>query len=229
MNWIDYTILAVLGLSVLVGLWRGLVSEVLALVIWVAAFWVAWLLGPTLAARLTVITLPALRVAAAYAGCFVLVLVLGAILRYVVRRLLEGSGLSGTDRLLGMLFGFVRGALLVCVLVFLGQFTGLTREPLWRQSALLPPFQSATIWLGQQVPPELRSHFQPAAAAEALRSQLNPVAVSDAVRRQLDSPAVTSALHGALNTTAALPAALRKPLPGVAPAPAATVSPTNHP
>jgi membrane protein required for colicin V production len=228
MNWIDYTILAVLGFSVLVGLWRGLVSEVLALVIWVAAFWVAWLLGPTVAARLTAITLPALRVAAGYAACFVLVLVLGAILRYVVRRLLEGSGLSGTDRLLGMLFGFVRGALLVCVLVFLCQFTSLTREPLWQQSVLLPPFQSATIWLGQQVPPDLRAHFQPAAAADALREHLNPAAVSSAVRGQLDSPVVTGALHAALSPTAPSDAPHR-PSRGGAPAPAATAPSPNHP
>lgn len=228
MNWIDYAILAVLGLSVLVGLFRGLVSEVLALVIWAAAFWVAWLLGPTVAARLTVITLPALRVAAGYASCFVVVLVLGAILRYVVRRLLEGSGLSGTDRLLGMLFGFVRGALLVCVVVFLCQFTGVTREPFWQQSVLLPPFQSATIWLGQQVPPDVRAHFQPNAAADALRAHLNPAAVSNAVRGQLASPAVTNAVHAALSP-AALSHALAAPLSEGAPAPAASASSPNHP
>ncbi|MGP1667661.1 MAG: CvpA family protein, partial [Rhodanobacter sp.] len=46
MNWVDYAIIGVLGLSVVIGLWRGLVSEVLALAIWAAAFWVAWWLGP---------------------------------------------------------------------------------------------------------------------------------------------------------------------------------------
>ena len=49
MNWADYTILAVLGLSVLMGLWRGFIGEVLALACWACAFWVAWLFGPTLA------------------------------------------------------------------------------------------------------------------------------------------------------------------------------------
>ncbi|MGN6282393.1 CvpA family protein, partial [Frateuria sp.] len=62
MNWIDFTILAVLALSVLVGLWRGLVSEVLSLVAWVAAFWVAWTFGPVVAAHFEhSISLPAAR------------------------------------------------------------------------------------------------------------------------------------------------------------------------
>jgi Uncharacterized membrane protein, required for colicin V production len=234
MNWIDYTILGVLGLSVLIGLWRGLVSEVLALVIWIAAFWAAWLLGPTVSAHLDVISHPALRMAAGYALCFVLVLVLGALLRFLIHRLLVSTGLSGTDRLFGMVFGLARGVLLVCVLVFLCQFTTFTREPPWRQSLLLPPFQSATIWLGQQVPPSVREHFHPAAMSDSLRGKLDPAAMSNAVREHLDPAAISDALHGKLGP-ADPSEALRKPLPatistpGAAPAPAATVSPSNHP
>lgn len=234
MNWIDLTILCVLGLSVLIGLFRGLVSEVLALVIWVAAFWVAWLFGPMVSARLVMITTPMLREAAGYALCFVVVLVLGAFLRFFVQRLLVSTGLSGTDRLLGMVFGFARGALIVCVLVFLCQFTSFTREPLWRQSVLLPPFQNATIWLSQQVPPSVREHLNAAAATNSLRDHLNPASVSSTLRGQLDSPALSNALHGHLDP-AALPEALRSQLPatistsGATPAPATTVSSSNSP
>ncbi|MEW9624856.1 CvpA family protein [Rhodanobacter geophilus] len=234
MNWIDLTILCVLGLSVLIGLFRGLVSEVLALVIWAAAFWVAWLFGPTVSARLGMITTPMLREAAGYALCFVLVLVLGALLRFFVQRLLASTGLSGTDRLLGMVFGFVRGALIVCVLVFLCQFTSFAREPMWRQSVLLPPFQDATIWLGQQVPSSVREHFHPAAMSDSLRGKLDPTAVSSALRGRLDPSAVSNALRGKLDP-AALPDALRRQppatisTPGAAPAPATTASPSNHP
>ena len=203
MNWIDLTILGVLGLSVLIGLFRGLVSEVLALAIWIAAVWLAWLFGPAVSARLEAISIPALRVAAGYALCFVLVLLLGALLRYFVHKLLVSTGLSGTDRLLGMLFGLARGVLLVCVLVFLCQFTTLTREPLWQQSTLLPPFQSATIWLGQQVPPGVREHFRPAAVSDSLRAHINPAAAAQALGK--------------------LPAVLP------APASAATVSSKPHP
>lgn len=234
MNWIDLTILGVLGLSVLVGLFRGFVSEVLALVIWAAAFWVAWLFGPMVSAHLVMIAMPMLREAAGYALCFVLVLILGAFLRFFVQRLLISTGLSGTDRLFGMVFGFARGALIVCVLVFLCQFTSFTREPLWRQSVLLPPFQNATIWLGQQVPPSVREHLNAAAATNPLGDRLNPASVSSVLRGQLDSPGLSNALHGHLDTSA-LPEALRSRLPaaistpGTAPAPAATVPSPNSP
>lgn len=221
MNWIDLTILAVLGLSVLVGLFRGFVSEVLALVIWIAAFWFAWLFGPVVSAHLTMITMPMLRAAAGYAACFVLVLVLGAFLRFFVQRLLVSTGLSGTDRLFGMVFGFARGALIVCVLVFLCQFTSFTREPLWQQSVLLPPFQSATIWLGQQVPPSVRQHFNAAAATKALGDRLNPASVSSVLRAHLDPSALRAALRNQSPATISTS--------GETPAPASTVPPSNHP
>ena len=169
MNWTDYIIIGGRGLSVMVGLWRGLVSEVLALVIWVAAFWVAWWLGPTVAARFEhVIELPSARIIVAYALCFVAVLIVGALLRFVISRLIEGTGLSGTDRLLGMLFGFARGVLLVTLLVFLLGFTAFTRDPWWQHSVLLPHFQQAAAWIGQRVPADVGRYLNPQRVLEHL-------------------------------------------------------------
>lgn len=207
MNWIDYFIVAVLALSVLVGLWRGLVSEVLSLLTLLAAAWAAWALGPSVASRMSFIDLPAIRTAAGYATCFILVLVLGALVRYLVRKLMASAGLSGTDRVLGMVFGLARGVLLVCVLVFLAQFTVLTRDPPWQQSMLLPPFQRATIWLGQQVPASVREHLDPGAVSHDVRGQLDQVKVGDVLRKV---PGIV-------------------PAPAVAPAPATSVSSSNHP
>ncbi|MCU7375984.1 CvpA family protein [Paucibacter sp. O1-1] len=108
MNWADYTIPGVLGLSVVVGLWRGLVSEVMALVCWAASFWVAWMFGEPLSRQFTAIDVPSARLLLAYGLCFFGVLVVGAIPSFIVRKLVSGSGLSGTDRLLGMMFGLAR-------------------------------------------------------------------------------------------------------------------------
>ncbi|MGY3039118.1 membrane protein required for colicin V production [Rhodanobacter sp. TND4EL1] len=169
MNWTDYIILGVLALSVLVGLWRGLISEVLALVIWVAAFWVAWTFGPAVAQHFDhLIELPSARIIVGYGLCFVAVLILGALLRFVISKLVEGTGLSGTDRLLGMIFGFVRGVLLVTLIVFLVGFTAFTRDRWWQQSVLLPQFQHVAAWLGQQVPPSVRDHLHPPAVLDRL-------------------------------------------------------------
>ncbi|MCX7512491.1 CvpA family protein [Frateuria hangzhouensis] len=164
MNWIDYTILIVLALSILVGLWRGLVSEVLSLAGWIAAFWVAWTFGPLVAAQFEhSISLPVARIMVGYALCFVVVLIVGALLRFVARRLLWSTGLGGLDRLLGMLFGFARGVLLVTLAVFLASFTALTRESLWQQSLLLPQFTGAAGWLGDRVPANVRRYLHPPA------------------------------------------------------------------
>jgi len=162
MNWTDYLIITILALSVLIGLWRGLISEVLALAIWIAAFWVAWTFGPAVAAHFEHrIDLPSARIILGYAICFVAVLILGALLRFAISKLVESTGLSGTDRLLGMVFGFFRGVLLVTLLVFLVGFTAFTRDPWWQQSALLPQFQHVAAWLEQHVPASVRDHLHP--------------------------------------------------------------------
>jgi membrane protein required for colicin V production len=164
-NWTDYIILAVLGLSILIGLWRGLISEVLALAVWIAAFWVAWTFGPAVSVHFEhTIELPSARLIVGYGLCFIAVLILGALLRLAIDRLVESTGLSGTDRLLGMIFGFARGVLLVTLMVFLLGFTAFTRDPWWRESALLPQFQGMAAWLGEQVPQNVRRYLHPAAS-----------------------------------------------------------------
>lgn len=169
MNWADYFIIGVLGLSVMIGLWRGLVSELLALAIWVAAFWVAWVFGPSVAAGLeSVIGVPSIRIVAGYGLCFIAVLVLGALLRFVVGRLIASTGLSGLDRLLGMMFGLARGVLLVALMVFLVGFTALTRDSWYRQSVLLPQVEALAVWLGQRVPPDIGAHFHADAVLDKL-------------------------------------------------------------
>jgi membrane protein required for colicin V production len=83
MNAVDVIIIAVLLLSVLVGLWRGLISEVLALLTWIAAFWVAWKFGPAVSAHFDrMIQTPVLRLAVGYGLCFIAVLIVGALVRF---------------------------------------------------------------------------------------------------------------------------------------------------
>jgi len=163
MNWADYAIIAVLGLSVLMGLWRGFIGEVLALAVWACAFWVAWVAGPALAERFSAsISTPSARVILAYGLSFLAVLVAGAIVAYLVRKLVEGSGLSGSDRLLGMVFGLVRGLALVVFVVLLLGFTPFTRDPWWHQSQLLPGFERGANWVAARLPDEVARYLQTA-------------------------------------------------------------------
>ncbi|GGA44010.1 CvpA family protein [Dyella nitratireducens] len=162
MNAVDLIIIAVLALSVLVGLWRGLISEVLALATWVAAFWVAWTYGPSVSMHFEhSIQTPLLRLLIGYGLCFIAVLILGALVRFAIRTLVDSTGLGGTDRLLGMIFGFARGLLLVTLIVFLVNQTGFAREPMWQQSTLLPQFNSLATWLESEMPPDVRQHLRP--------------------------------------------------------------------
>ena len=221
MNWTDVVILGVLALSVLIGLFRGLVAEILSLVIWVAAFWATWAFGPIVAAQLQhAIKLPSLRNSVAYGICFVTVLILGAIIRFMVKRLIWSSGLSGIDRMFGMVFGFARGALIVTVLVFLVGMTGLTREPWWKESALAPPFQGGAAWLGQvipaSVPNSVREHLHP----DALLDKIHPADVLKHLPNLSNSP-----LAPILGAPAAAPAAPRS----ASDAPAAATSAPRDP
>src|SRR4029077_7331398 len=162
MNWADYTILAVLALSVLMGLWRGFIGEVLALVCWVLAFWVAWMFGPALAEHFSAsISTPSARVLLAYVLYFVALVIAGAIVAFLMRKLVEGSGLSGSDRLLGMVFGLVRGFALVTLVVLLAGFTPFRRDPWWNESRLLPNFEIGARWLGERLPSEVARYLEP--------------------------------------------------------------------
>lgn len=166
MNWADYTILAVLALSVVMGLWRGFVGEVMALVCWALAFWVAWTFGPPLAERFSAsISTPSVRVLLAYVLAFVAVLIAGAIVTWFVRKLVESSGLSGSDRMLGMVFGLVRGLALVTLVVLLMEFTPFRRDPWWGESRLLPNFEIGARWLGDRLPAEVAKYLDMAGTA----------------------------------------------------------------
>lgn len=172
MNWVDAIILGILALSILIGLLRGLIAELLSLVIWVAAFVVAALFGPTVARLFDhAISLSAARISLGYAICFIGVLLIGAIIRFAARRLIWSTGLTGLDRLLGLLFGFVRGVLLVTLAVFLMGLTSLTRESWWQQSALLPQFQTTAAWLGQNIPASVAEHLRPQVVLDKLKSE----------------------------------------------------------
>jgi membrane protein required for colicin V production len=171
MNWTDGIILALLGLSLLIGLMRGLIAELLSLVVWIAAFWVASVFGPTVGELFrNTLSLPMARMALGYGICFFGILLLGALVRFATRRLLWSTGLTGIDRLLGLVFGFLRGVLVVTLMVFLVGLTGLTRESWWQQSVLLPQFQGAAAWLGQNIPASVADRLHPEKVIDKLKS-----------------------------------------------------------
>ncbi len=144
MNWADWTILIVLGLSSLVGLVRGLVKESLSLVVCAGAVFIASHFKTPAASLLTnYIQTPSLREMAAFGGLFVLTLILGSMLNYLISQLVKMTGLTGTDRMLGMVFGAARGFLIVmAIIIFLPPVIPIDKDGWWQTSVLIPEFKA---------------------------------------------------------------------------------------
>ncbi len=147
MNWIDYVIIGIVGFSALVSLIRGFVREALSLVTWGCAFFVASHYFSYLAVWFTGFEEPMVRNGVAIAALFIATLIVGAIVNYVIGSLVEKTGLSGTDRVLGVCFGALRGVLIVsAILLFLDTFTGFSKSTDWTQSQLVPQFSYIIRW-----------------------------------------------------------------------------------
>ncbi len=157
----DYVFLAVLGLSAAVGMWRGLVSEVMALLAWVVALFAAWRYNEEAAAVFSGLIADAFwRQAAGAALVVVGVLLLAALLRYLLRQLLRAVGLGATDRFFGAVFGIARGLVVAFVVVLIGGLVGVSREPWWSQALFSPPMETAVLaakpWLPEAVADKVR-------------------------------------------------------------------------
>lgn len=156
MIWVDYVIIGIIALSAIIGLARGLIREVIALAVWIMAALVAWMFYVPVADQLTPwIETPSVRLAAAVLILVFGVLIVGAIVAHVLSVLVDKTGLTGTDRLLGVVFGAGRGAVLVALLVFLAQLTPMAEDPWWSQSRLLPKFQLLADLMLDMIPPDV--------------------------------------------------------------------------
>lgn len=134
----DVVIGVVVLVSAVFGLLRGFVKEVVAVLIWVGAVLASMAFGPKLGALLGLTLSARLQNAIGFGAVFITVLVAGALLQRLLRGLVEGTGLSGTDRTLGLVFGTVRGVAVVTVaLILLRPFAGA--RGWWSESVLVPP------------------------------------------------------------------------------------------
>ena len=162
-NWLDYTLLGLIGCSILISLARGFVRELCSLMNWMLAAWLGFCWYKPIAAKLPEsIHSPSLRWVLGFAVVFVLSLLVGTLLSWLLAQLVTKTGLGGTDRLLGLIFGGLRGILIVTLLIILGRLTPLPEEGWWKTSRLIPYFQPLEHWLQRVLPDTLAEYLQAA-------------------------------------------------------------------
>lgn len=156
LTYADYAILGIVVLSTLISLMRGFVKEALSLATWIIAFVIAFQFSESLAQILApYIATPSLRVIVSFSGLFIATLILGALVNFLFSRLIVSSGLGGTDKSLGMIFGLIRGILLVAVMLSLLTLTAFTQDQWWVNSVFIPHFKPLIVWLKGFLPEKI--------------------------------------------------------------------------
>jgi membrane protein required for colicin V production len=139
MNTVDYILIVLVAISGLVGLLRGFIREALSVLVWVLALWGAARYGGQLGPLLNgVLDEPALQLWAGRTLVFVGILFAGSLLGWLVGYLIRKSAVTGTDRVLGTLFGLVRGVIAIVLVVMVLDQAGFASESWWRRSKLIP-------------------------------------------------------------------------------------------
>ncbi len=155
-TWVDYFIVIVIVFSTLISLMRGFISEAISLLTWIIAVILAFKFSQVLSDRLAgMIHNPSVRFFVSFIIVFLIVLILGSIISHLLSSLVRSTGLSGTNRLLGTVFGFARGILLVAIFILFAGMTSVVRESWWQSSYLIPYFHDIVAWLQQFIP----NHF----------------------------------------------------------------------
>jgi len=162
-TWFDYIVLIVLVTSVIISTVRGLMKEILSLIAWAAAFFVANTWAPQMAAMLpeglsSVLPGSMTKLIVGFIVLFIGTLLIAGMVNMAVGHLIKAAGLTLADRGLGGLFGLARGTLLVLAGVILAGLTTLPQQPVWRNALLSPLAETAVRTLKPMLPPDWARH-----------------------------------------------------------------------
>lgn len=167
--WIDWVIIALLTVSTLISLKRGFVKEALSLVTWVAAFIIARTFHPQMQTLLeSTVETPMVRLIAAFAILFVATLLIGAVINNMIGHLVRVTGLTATDRVLGMAFGLLRGVVVVIVGIAVTRYTPLAEDTWWRESVMIEHLAVVEDWSRRTFGDEFERLLGPAPDASTL-------------------------------------------------------------
>ncbi len=163
MNLVDIAIIGVFAVSVLIGVFRGFIREALSLTSWVVSVSLAYLFVDVGVMYLEPhISQPLLRLGAAFAAIFIISLLLTSIIGYLLYRLLSiATKIGPGDRLLGLLFGCLRGAIIISLLILFAIFTDFSAQVWWKQSQLVGYFMPLVDFFISLMPDDIAIYFKP--------------------------------------------------------------------
>lgn len=162
MNIVDIAIIAVILISLAIGLFRGFIREVLSLSSWIAAVWVAYTYATAGAIYLQpYIDQLSLRTVAAFALIFVVALILISMFSHLIYKIFSVTGISGVDHSLGTLFGLARGIIVVAILILVATFMDLRSQPWWHESLLVNYFNPVTDFIRSLLPDDIAAVMNP--------------------------------------------------------------------
>jgi membrane protein required for colicin V production len=158
--WVDYVIAVLLAVPAFWGLLRGLLKELYALSAWLLAIVISLQYNADLVFLLqNAIANPISRIAVAFGVLLAITLLFAAVINFLLSELIYKSRVGLMSRLFGLCFGFIKGSLWVLILIFMAGFSAVQEEPWWKQSLLMPPFQTLAIWLKEYIPSNLSGYI----------------------------------------------------------------------
>jgi membrane protein required for colicin V production len=160
MTWFDYTVIAIVGISVVLSLIHGLVREIFSLVSWVAAFVVAQIYVTDVAQLLPpTLSNPSLRLLIGFIAVFITTLLIMTLVAIALSKLIRTAGLGFADRALGALFGLMRGMAIVMIGILVAGLTSLPHQPAWRHAMFSPQLVAVANMLKVWLPYDLEKHI----------------------------------------------------------------------
>lgn len=139
LNWVDYLVILIVAYTGIKGIKRGFMKEMTSLITWILALILSVEFYKPLSNTFeSLINTASTRMTLAFIAIFVAILVIGTLSASLLTKLIKMTGLSLPNRIAGMLFGFIKGLLIIILLVILAKFTALPEDGWWKKSVFIP-------------------------------------------------------------------------------------------
>lgn len=175
MTWADYAIIGIILISALIGTVRGFLREVVSTLIWTVGFWLALRFAGAVGSIFTFVHDSSSRLAVGFTVILAGILIVGMLVSFLLRKLVETTGAGAGDRSLGSLFGAVRGVVIATGLILLGSLTTLPQHDWWQRSKLIPYAQPLVAMARRFTP----THFAPLEGIKRLTQPAQPAEPED--------------------------------------------------